>query len=388
MVKLKTPIMKKLFLLIMTAFALTISGCAKKYTLSTDFGEPTTLSSPERVILDVASNNNIVLSWSGGGALDGSYALYEVLFHRKGENTTEPIERIKSDQGAEQKLTLTHATLNAIARKAGIKPGEKGELSWTVVTSKGGERLTTDLKKDIEVTRGEGIDNMPNSLYLFGAGNENNGAEGSLFRKAADGIYVIYSQVIGSGELEFKGKVGEEEYSYFLDNDKLKEGVGTMTVAPNTNPYRITVDFNTLSIKTELITNVRAIWGATYDVIGQLAYMGAGKFVANNSVIRFIDPSKPETNPPGWLGWIEERYYFIAEVDNVEKCWGRMDGVSSERPVGGEPLSFYELGEFTWSQWDHLWKMKGSLDSKRATITIHTNKDNLMVHEFSNITNL
>jgi len=41
-----------------------------------------------------------------------------------------------------------------------------------------------------------------------------------------------------------------------------------------------------------------------------------------------------------------------------------------------------------WSQWEHLWKMKGDLDSKRATITINTNKGNLMVHEFSNITSL
>lgn len=380
--------MKKISTTIIAAFILIISGCAKKYELSCDFTEPTALSSPESVILDVASTNSIVLSWSGGGALDGSYALYEVVFNKKGENAANPVERIKSDLGAGQKLTLSHAILNAIARKAGIKPGEKGELSWTVITSKGGELRTTDLKKDIEVTRGEGIDNMPNNLYLYGSGNESSGDAGSLFRKAADGIYVIYSKVGGNGELEFKGKVGEEEFSYYLDNAKLKEGAGTMSLAPNANPYRITVDFNTLSIKTEMISKVRCIWGATYDVIGQLAYVGDGKFVANNSAIRFIDPSKPETNPPGWLGWIEERYYFIAEVDNVEKCWGRMDGVSSERPVGGEPLSFYELGEFTWSQWDHLWKMKGSLDSKRATITINTNKDNLMVHEFSNITNL
>lgn len=37
-------------------------------------------------------------------------------------------------------------------------------------------------------------------------------------------------------------------------------------------------------------------------------------------------------------------------------CWGRGDGVSAERPVGGEPASFYALYEFQWSQWDHLWK--------------------------------
>ena len=41
--------------------------------------------------------------------------------------------------------------------------------------------------------------------------------------------------------------------------------------------------------------------------------------------------------------------------------------------------------ESTWSQWEHLWKMSASLDLKKCTITIHTNKDGLMYHEFSNI---
>jgi len=380
--------MKYLFLAIIAAFLLLLGSCGKEYQLSTDFMVPTELASPAKVVLDVASADNIVLSWNGGGADDGSYVLYEVIFAKKGTDLSNPVERIKSDFGANPKLTLTHATLNTIARKAGIAPGETGEISWSVLTSKGGDVKATDGRKDIEITRGEGIDNMPNNLYLYGEGNESNGTEGSLFRKAADGIYILYSKVSGNGQLELKGKVGEEEFGYYLDSDKLKEGAETIQVAANTNPYRITVDFNTLTVKTEVISNVRCIWGATYDVIGQLDYVGDGRFVAANRPIRFIDPSKPETNPPSWLSWIEERYYFIATVGDADKCWGRMDGVSSERPMGGEPLSFYELGEFAWSQWDHLWKMKGDLNSKRATITIHTNKENLMVHEFSNISNL
>ena len=62
------------------------------------------------------------------------------------------------------------------------------------------------------------------------------------------------------------------------------------------------------------------------------------------------------------------------------------DDVSAERPVGGEPASFYALYEFQWTQWDHLWKMKGSLDYTHATITIDTNADGLMIHTFTNVT--
>jgi len=133
------------------------------------------------------------------------------------------------------------------------------------------------------------------------------------------------------------------------------------------------------------IANIRALWGASYDVIGSFVYKQNGIFEADNSVIKFLDPSKPETNPPSWLGWIEERYYMIASVNGEDKCWGRRDAVSGERPLGTEPLSFYELEEFPWTQWDHLWKMKGSLDMTQCTITINTNKEGLMVHEFSNI---
>lgn len=380
--------MKYLYLSIITTALLLFSNCTDDYDLSTGFAVPTELSSPKKVELDVTSSNNITLSWTGGGADDGSYVIYEVLFDKKGGDFSTPIEKIQSDYGAKPRLTLTHAILNAIARKAGIKPGETGDISWTVTTSKGGDIKTVDLKNDIEVTRGDGIDNMPENLYLYGSGNESGGTEGSLFRKASDGVYIIYSKISGSGDIELKGIIGDEEFGYHLEGTKLKDDPGIINITPDVNPYRITVDFNTLSVKKELISNVRCIWGATFDAIGNLSYTGNGKFTANNCVIRFLDPSKPESNPPAWLGWIEERYYFIATVDGADKCWGRMDAVSAERPTGGEPLSFYELGEFVWSQWDHLWKMKGDLDSKKATITIDTNKENLMVHEFSNITNL
>ncbi len=377
--------MKYLSFSIIATSLLFCTSCSDTPQLSTEFTIPTKLSSPQRIALDVTSTDNIVLSWDGGGAGDGSYVIYEVLFVKKGDGFSEPVEKLQSDLGARPQLTLTHATLNGIARKAGISPGQTGEISWTVLTSKGGAVKTADLKNDIEVTRGDGIDNLPEHLYLYGAGNESGGSEGALFRKAADGIYVIYSQVSGSGTLELKGKTGETEFGYHLDGNKLRDGEGTITMAPNANPYRITVDFNTLSVKTETISNVRCIWGATYDVIGNLAYVGDGRFAANNCTIRFIDPTRPDTNPPSWLGWTEERYYFIATVDGSDRCWGRTDGVSPERPTGGEPLSFYRLGEFSWSQWDHLWKMKGDLDNKKATITIDTNRDNLKVHGFSNI---
>lgn len=367
-------------------FVLLIS-CEKQYELSTEFTPPTGLESPLEVAIDVQSTENILLEWSGGGAQDGSYVIYEVLFDEAGGDFSDPVHRTLSDNGVEPMLTLTQTTLNSIARRLGIRPAETGDIIWTVNASKGGVTKPSGLTRTISVTRGEGLD-IPATLFLYGSGTENGGQEGIEFRQESEGKFVIYTKVEGDGELILRSATDESAIQYYYADNKLMEGTETMSLASSEHPYRITVDFNTLSLTTETISEVRAMWAANYDTFGTLSYAGNGIFQADNSEIRFIQPDRPETNPPGWLGWTEERYYFIVTIDGQERCWGRKDGVSPERPVGGEPLSFYEIGEFEWSQWDHLWKMSGTLDLKRCTITINTNLENMVVHQFTNITSL
>lgn len=384
----KINLMKYIYFSLVSLILLSLVSCEDDYKLSTKFSVPTELSSPESVTLNVNSSDNIILSWTGGGAADGSYVIYEVQFDKEGGDFSAPLFKSMGDYGVDPKLTMSQATLNSIARKAGIKPDETGNVIWTVTASKGGDVETSGLIKTIKLTRGEGIDNIPEQLYLDGAATENGGTSGLPFRKADDGVFIIYTKVGDSGTLNLKNGTGEDAIQYYAEDGKLKEGTGTFTIPANVNPYRITVDYNTLSLKTEVISNVRTIWGATYDVIGNLTYSGNGKFKADNCKVIFIKPDRPETNPPGWLSWTEDRYYFIAKIDGVDKCWGRKDGVSAENPSANEPASFYEIGEFEWSQWDHLWKMSLSLDMKKCTITIDTNNKDVMIHQFSNITPL
>lgn len=359
-----------------------LPACQKEYTLDADFSVPTTLNSNAPITLDVTSANTIVFTWEGGGAADGGLVLYTVLFDKEGGDFSNPIETVKSDLGAKPSLTMTHSALNVLARKAGIPPQSTGKLVWTVHASKGGVVKQSELKGEIQVTRGEGIDNIPTELYLYGSGAE---IAGQAFRQAEESVFVIYTE-LKTGEIEFRSGKNNDAFYYSATNGKLSEGKKVMNSTAKANAIqRITVDFNTLQVKTEQVGNsVRCIWGATYNDIAVLTYIGEGKFQGSGS-IRFLDPSRPDTNPPSWLGWTEERYYFIAKVNDADVCWGRHDSVSAERPVGGEPMSFYALYEFTWSQWDHLWKMSGSLDNKTATITIDTNNNGLMVHTFSNI---
>ena len=377
--------MKKLIFALMAAVLMI--GCTEVYEFSTEFNAPTTLNSPTSLTLDVASANNVKFTWSGGGAEQG-IVIYEVLFDKAGGDFSNPVFRSFSDLGVDTTFTITQAMLNSVARKAGIAPESTGSIQWTVTASKGGIVKQSGLSKEISVTRPGGIDYTGDTFYLYGSATENGGQGGLAFRKASDGVFVIYTQVSTAGDIYFKSTTAEDTFVCYADNtNKVIEGTGSSNLEANASGeiYRITVDLNTQKMAIDKIKDVKAIWGATFNVIGNMIYKGNGIFEATNCKIKFITQDRPDTNPPSWLGWIEERYYFTANVNGVDKCWGRKDGVSPERPTGSETPAFYELNEFAWSQWDHLWKMKATLDLTSATITIYTNKDGLMMHEFSNV---
>lgn len=377
--------MKKLIFALLAAVLMI--GCTEVYEFSTEFSAPTTLNSPASLALDVASANNVKFTWSGGGAEQG-IVIYEVLFDKAGGDFSNPVFRSFSDLGVDTTFTITQAMLNSVARKAGIAPESTGSIQWTVTASKGGIVKQSGLSKEISVTRPGGIDYTGNTLYLYGSATENSGQGGLAFRKASDGVFVIYTQVGTAGDIYFKSTTAKDAFVCYVDNtNKVIEGTGSSSLEANASGeiYRITVDLNTQKMTIDKIKNIKAIWGATFNVIGNMLYKGNGIFEATNCKIKFIIQNRPDTNPPSWLSWIEERYYFIANVNGVDKCWGRKDGVSPERPTGSETAAFYELNEFAWSQWDHLWKMKSTLDLTSATITIYTNKDGLMMHEFSNV---
>jgi len=378
--------MKKIIWII--ALAILTVSCTKEYEFSADFTVPTALLSADSVTINLASPDNIMLSWTGGGAAQG-YATYEVLFDKEGGDFSKPVYRTFSDLGVQPQLTLNNALLNTIARKAGIATSSTGKVIWTVTASKGGIVKGSNMTKPITVTRGAGIDYTGNTLYLYGTATENSGAGGLVMRNSAEGVFIIYTTVPVDGNIYFKSSASDSTafVCYPDAAGKIKEGSGTYNVTANTagEVYRIKVDLNTQTMTVDKISNIRALWGATFGVIGDLTYAQNGTFKADNCAVEFISTDRPETNPPSWLTWIEDRYYFVATVNGTDVCWGRNDLVSTERPAANELPAFYELVEFPWTQWDHLWKMSGSLDMKKCTITINTNDNGLMIHTFTNI---
>ena len=366
--------MKRILSLIAAAALVAVTGC-QRYELNTDFTQPTELESPAEVTLDVTSSSTVVLSWTGGQAADGGILLYNVLFDLPGGDFSNPLATMQSDLGARSTLTLTHAQLNSLARKAGIKPNEKGSLIWTVTTSKGGVTEMFDGYSELKLVRGEGIDNIPEHLYVAGTAAKEAGQE---FRAEDEGVFVIYTE-IGEGSLKFTSEKNGGNAFYADENAKLNEGDGEfdVTAAPESGLARLTVNFNTLSFTVEEVSkSVRAIWAATYTDIAVLEYAGNGNFTGDGDVV-FLGPGREGT--PDWCSWVEERYYFIATVDGTEVCWGSNYG-SAVTPDGTE--EFYYVNEFSWDQWNHLWKMDHAYDECHVTFTIETNNNNHMTHSY------
>ena len=238
--------MKNILLIFM--LALLMVGCKEEYAFDAEFTTPTVLNSPASVVIDVASPTNVILSWEGGAAAQG-YVTYEILFDKAGGDFSAPIYRSFSDLGVSPTFTLTHSTLNTIARKAGIGTASTGNVIWTVTASKGGEVKNSDLTKEISVTRGAGIDYTGTTLYLYGTATENNGAGGQVMRRAADGVFIAYTKAAVNGNYYFKSSTTDSEpfICYADETGKIIEGSGSYNVNANAEGevYRVTVDLNT-----------------------------------------------------------------------------------------------------------------------------------------------
>lgn len=371
--------MKKIYYFLLSLTVL-FTACGEDYDLNTGFTVPTTLKGPESVKLDLSSADNIVFSWEGGGANDGGIVLYQILFDKESGDFSEPLLKQQSDLGGLTKRTLSPVELNKMARLAGLKTGETGSFKWTVTASRGGVERMAETSGKISITRPD--EEIPEQLYLRGTATENPDGN-SAFRTVSDGIFTIYTN-LKSGNLLMADTENKDAATYTLNsNGVIVEGSTAWSTEAYDVPIRMTVNFNTKKITIDKISGIRMIWGCNYETIANMSYIGNGIFESPNTSINFVVPGGP--GAPEWLSWTEERYYFIATINNAEVCWGRNDGVHPERPSDSEPITFYELGEFGWSQWDHLWKMAGKLDGKTCTVKIDTNLDGLMVHQFTEV---
>ena len=356
---------------ILLAFAALV-GC-KKYVFDPSFTVPTELDAPETVILDVSSSERVVFFWSGGSATDGGLVLYDVLFDREGGDFSSPLASFQSDRGTQSRLTLTHSQLNVIARDGGLAINETGNFIWTVIASRGGVSRPCGITRTITLTRGEGIDAIPETLAIAGTAALE---AGQSFRKVEKGVFSIVTRV-QEGDIYYTS--GDARY-YLSSAGTLITGDGSssFTDVPASGLARITVDFKTLKVKVEeLDTKVYAQWAATNATFVTLEYEGAGVFSGSGEV-SFYGPGRPGT--PSWCSWTEERYSFVTTIEGTLLRWGSKvdDPNGATLPDGSD--DYYDIHEVAKTDWGNLWKMDHSFDLKAVKMTVNTNLDGKFTH--------
>lgn len=391
--------MKRLLFIALLAF--TAASCVEKYELNTNFTPPTELFSPEGTInLDVTSPTPIILAWSGGGAEDGTNVLYDVFIADANGSFETPALTRAADTGLNQ-LSISQADMNLLAKRLGAGPTKSATITWTVRASKGGDIQFCGDKKTFTVVRPDGLATIPDKLYLYGSATAADVNGGQEFRQVSEGKFEIFT-VLTDGELCFKsGKTADAANFFITSEGKLTDDEGTSTVtATNLDPAknylaeRITVDFNTLSMKREKIGELHIIWSYTYGDMG-LGVAGAPqkpefRFVyAGNGVFkRTIDKLTVPYGHPAWGGTTvsDNRYYFNVKVDDVEMRWRFTASTpSGDAPAVNTPLSSYSFAELLLSaagQWDNAFKLNASLFNATVTVKIYGNKDGYFCHQF------
>lgn len=241
------------------------------------------------------------------------------------------------------------------------------------------ELKSVEMKKGKELNKPVVPTSAPSALALYGTGAE---SDGQAFREVEEGVFVIYTRLT-NGTLYFKG----DGKTYFVDAEQgllQGDGEGEATASANEHVSRITVNFNTLAVKVEAVReNVQLKFCADYRDLASLMYQGNGVYKAENVSIVFIDGNNPSTNPPGWLTWVEERYYFIVAIDTIETCWGAINDNTTNPNMDGKPNGnehYYDINEFSWSQWDHTWKFDDSINGATIDIELRTNDNGEWKH--------
>jgi hypothetical protein len=232
------------------------------------------------------------------------------------------------------------------------------------------------------------VEHTPATLYLFGAGAlGTDETEGRAFRQVSPGVFQIYTN-LAAGNIKFSSSpTFGAEYVYYDDHGLIEGNDSTPVAATTGNPVRLTVDFNTLTVTKEVISDLIITYldgngGDPAYHNGTFVYQGGGDFKLENVVYGNFNTQYPNT-----IGI----YQFSLQIDGVNYVWGS-DMADSQTAMDTRPThgvtsaTYYQIVEhFGSSFWEYWWGIATACENKTFDITIHTNSGDMMYHEFTNI---
>ena len=311
-----------------------------------------------------ASNSSVDFRWDTGRSEDGDNLLYELAFDKEGGDFSKPVFKVLSDGGGVQNsITVTHKDLNKIANMAGIAASSSGNLIWTVLASKGTNRLPGSIVRTLKISRPAGFAEVPAELYLSGTATEGgtDAAKAVKLKKNEEGVFEVYTS-LKTGDYILTDKPGPDGKKYYVENGLIKEGSNPLKV-DGQKTYRLTFDFNVATATAVEIESV-GLWMSAYNTeIGQLSYQGNSTWAAAAIPVEFFQ-----------FSWgRDERYKFVLHTSNGLQFMGssRTDNGS---PVG-QAASYFYLLPVSNDQWANTYKFDPAADRKTVQVNLYFKAD-------------
>lgn len=377
--------MKKTSYIIVSLFTFIFlqSSCSKKdmnykdtqVTAVENFFEP---QDKKNIKLISSSSASVFFEWEYAIAQDGGGAQYEVVFDKVGGDFSKPLYKVLSNnKGLENNVYIPHKTLNTIADLAGINGGESGDVHWSVISSRGINRVLSSQIRVINITSLEGFAEIPIEIYITGEGTEsgNNVIQALPFKQTSVGEFEIYTNLEADKGFQFIDRRAENAKRFYTsDFSKLKEVLDSdVSRVEESGVYRISLDFNAATISIVRIKTMGLWFSPDNKVLFELPYKGNGVWQGIGTV-NFKEESWGK----------DERYKFQMEIDyhgeNVIEQLGAKHPTDS-RPNELSPESYYHIKLLEKvSQWDDKWKFASEVDGKEVTVSVFLQGDDDYTH--------
>jgi hypothetical protein len=343
--------------------ALLLQGCSKDdRDINENLTEVTTLFTPNDALsikLDPSSGGVQVFEWDQARAADGSLVLYEIAFDQANGDFSNPFYTVLSDnKGILNKATLTHGDLNNIAKIGGSEFFEKKTFKWTVLASKGTNRVQAKESRTIELERPGGFDDIPGSVYLTGSATEGGTdlANAQKLHMVSPGVFEIYSKLTAGTYHFVDATSGTPKTFYIFENGGINRlGVGGETTFSGPDKImRIRINFNDINASFREIKSIQFWYAQGNEFWFTLPYTSNGIWRYNNWTTNLI------TMPWGR----EERYKYKMVYNDgsgdkdlwLNSNFGDPPGQDGAYPSSVEYRSI-NLDKNDGSQFDNGWKL-------------------------------
>lgn len=313
-------------------------GCMQSELISTDVKGVEKLISPSDGVdipLQSSATASVFFEWEEVVLPDGSLVMYEVVFTTPDGDLSSPLYTVPSDnKGLYPYLSLSHKQLNKIGAAVGLDTGEKGELKWTVIASKGvGEKICGE-SRTMTITRLNGFTDIPESVVIYGEGTEYGDVPSAAVQLKSDveGEFEIFTSLIAGQSIRFLSR----DRNFYVEGQVLKEGEGDSEVSES-GVYKVSLDFNS-GIAVFARISALKFWHCNSAVKNlEIPYIGNSLWGLYRHVMTEADFGENVGNP---------RYRFEMEyADGTSTFWGPLNKSEDGFPNGSE--SYYYAAEYT-----------------------------------------